>query len=207
MNLPETHLTEHGFTVDGAGPDLLSELLTEYERQIKAIDPETWAHSRPGRSRGEILDALGGIGISAPPDEVVQWWIWSDGSRLTAPRGFRMAQIGLDDAVAYRKSDAEMSDLLLPGPNWVRLAGQGLKAAMAVDCDPSDYLPLLREVSAEFDFGGDDPSTRYVVSLCTPVTWWLTGMSNGWTRFDERLGLWVTDEADYPREWMRTDLI
>jgi hypothetical protein len=30
---------------------------------------------------------------------------------------------------------------------------------------------------------------------------------NGWTRFDERLGRWHTDEAAYPAEWMRTDLI
>ena len=105
MKLPTTRVTDRGFTVEGAGPALLSELLNEYEARIRRSDPQTWATVRPGRSRAEILDALGGIGIESPPEEVIVWWMWSDGNTFTAPRGLRLAQIGLDAAIAMRHQE------------------------------------------------------------------------------------------------------
>jgi hypothetical protein len=126
--------------------------------------------------------------------------------------GARPPQLTLAQAV--RLYEAETLGITTPGthdplvwnPSWIRVAGEGSRS-VAVRCDER-AVPLVRYVDPEFTGSQDWESAQHqVVSLCTVVTWQLLAIAKGWTVFDQRSGLWVTDWDRYPLEWKFTDLI
>jgi hypothetical protein len=52
---------------------------------------------------------------------------------------------------------------------------------------------LVRAVDPEF--GGTQPwqTQQQVVSLCTPVTWWIDSIRRGWYQWKPELGAWDID--------------
>jgi len=99
MGLPVLRRVPGWLTVDGAGPDLLQELLDRYEAEIRQRCVPLWESMRPGLSRGEIVDRLGAAGLPAP-EELVVWWMWHDGHELPHHGGLLgREQISLASAV------------------------------------------------------------------------------------------------------------
>jgi hypothetical protein len=76
--LPETTRTPAGFTVEGASPEMLEQLLDAYAVKLKTRSPSTFDLMVPGLSRAQIEDALGTIGIT-PSAETQLWWQWCNG--------------------------------------------------------------------------------------------------------------------------------
>lgn len=206
MLLPETTRTPDGFTVEGASPELLAELLDAYSFELKRRSRSIYDTMLPGLSVSQIEDELGTIGIT-PPTEVLVWWSWRNGHKPMVPNGMKHAQLRLADSILlYRRSSLGTS-IDQWNPDWIRVAGSG-NAGDAIRCAPSDKPPLVRAVST-FDIGTqeyEDP-LRQVVSLCTPVTWWLVSIAKGWDEWDPITGFWGWDDSRYPLEWKMTNLM
>ena len=48
---------------------------------------------------------------------------------------------------------------------------------------------------------GADWQTDYqVVSLCTPVTWWIQGLRHGWYQYDQATRAWNRDRTEIPQQ-------
>jgi len=204
--LPNTYRTERGFTVEGAGPGLLAELLDAYKFEIRRRSPEALASMKPGLPEADIRSQLAAVGLSAP-EEAVAWWSWGNGHRLDRTWRVRFPQISLETAIDYYVIDRDRYSFeLLPGPQWLRVAGIDRSSAIGIDCDPAHDVPQVRLIDPELGNGPARLSDRQAVSLCTPVTWWLTAMARGWMEFDESGFLRVTDLDAYPTEWRLTNL-
>jgi hypothetical protein len=207
VKLPDTYRTERGFTVEGAGPELLAELLDAYEFEIRRRSLEAWVSAKPGLAVEEIVELMSSVGLPVP-DEAIVWWSWGNGHRLDRTWRIRFPQMALETAIENYAIDRDRYNLaLLPGPQWIRVAGIDRSSAIGIDCDPSHELPLVRLLDPELGNGPARLTDRQAVSLCTPVTWWLTGMANGWMEFDQT-GFWRIRDLDaYPAEWRLTNLI
>ncbi|CAN5267717.1 hypothetical protein BH09ACT1_BH09ACT1_12080 [soil metagenome] len=205
MKLPETHLTSRGFTVLGAGPDLLSELLHILDFEAKKRGVPVDDYYAPGLSRSQVEDPLGQIGIS-PPEELLVWWGWHNGIR--SPKYMtRLDQFSLDVAVSkYQHSDRGSESIFEWHPSWIHVAGSG-NDGMAVCCDPTPSGVLVRSVSPSGSGTQPEETETQVVSLCTPITWELLGIAKGWMRWNASDGHWDTDESRVPLEWALTELI
>jgi hypothetical protein len=203
MYLPATYLTMAGFTVEDASSDLLAELLDAYDFELKARAAPVWEALLPGLSRGEIEDRLGQAGVE-PPEELIVWWTWHNGLRPGVPNALRRPQMSLEFSLALRADD----DLGLEPHQWdpayIRVAGEGAKSSIAVSCATPVPPPLVRSVA--WEFGGTQGAGihRQVISLCTPVTWWLLALSKGWTTFDPSDITWDIDDDAFPYEWRLT---
>jgi hypothetical protein len=207
VKLPETYRTERGFTVEGAGPELLADLLDAYEFEIRRRSPEAWVSAKPGLAVEEVVELMSSAGLPVP-DEAIVWWSWGNGHRLDRTWRMRFPQMSLETAIENYGIDRDQYNLaLLPGPQWIRVAGIDRSAAIGIDCDPSYDLPLVRLLDPELGNGPARLTDRQAVSLCTPVTWWLTAIAKGWMEFDHT-GFWRVRDLDaYPTEWRLTNLI
>ena len=60
--------------------------------------------------------------------------------------------------------------------------------------------PLVRFVSDDGSTSTQDSDTEYqVVSLCTPVTWWIDSIRRGWYKWDGGSSTWTRDAQAQPR--------
>ncbi len=83
-------------------------------------------------------------------------------------------------------------------PNWVHIMGDQHGLAMCCADDP-ESPPLVRFVSDDGYTSTQDGDTAYqVVSLCTPVTWWIDSIRRGWYRWEARSGVWTRDAQAQP---------
>ncbi len=207
LRLPETIRTPRGLTVEGASASLLADLLDAYKYEIERRDPRAWDGFRQGHSRQEIVDKFAAEGLIAP-EELVVWWSWSDGHQMMPTRGLRNVPIGLDRALRLHREDREDGFVLLPGPEWVRIVGQGRRTSIALSCESEDKAPLVGLLDVEQGLGPRRLSDLYAVSLCTPVTWWLTSLVEGWVGFDRNQDWWtILDLESAPIEWQLTQLL
>lgn len=206
MNLPETIRTANGLTAEGASPALLGQLLDEYASELKTRSPGIYGALQPGLLAAQIEDALGRINLT-PPDELIVWWGWRDGFRPMFGHGLRHGQLRLETAIATYKNEDLGTELEEWNPNWIRVGGTG-NDGDAVSCAPSEDPPLVRAVST-WDIGTQpfEDTIRQVVSLCTPVTWWLTAIKEGWDQYNPTTGFWDWDRSLYPPEWDITHLM
>jgi hypothetical protein len=70
--------------------------------------------------------------------------------------------------------------------------------AMRCSEDP-ESPPLIRFVSDDGSTSTQDGDTTYqVVSLCTPVTWWIDSIRRGWYTWDGSPGTWMRDARKQP---------
>jgi hypothetical protein len=206
MKIPETSSTDGGLIVEGADADLLAALLDAYGFELRRQSTQTWESMKPGRSRQEVVDLLSSAGVE-PLDELVVWWAWRDGFLPGASRiGVGHPLLRLEQALFFRREDEQLAFELLPDPSWIRVGGDGMRDSIAVSFADSSDPPVVRFLDPEI---GDRPG-RDVISLCTPVAWWLTGLERGWTRFDETWNAWRMEQVDwerFPAEWKLTGLV
>jgi len=188
--------------VDGASADLLTELLDAYEFELKSRAEQVWESLLPGLSRDEIQDGLGEAGLAAP-EELVVWWSWHNGHRYGAPTGLRHPQMSLAFALDLRQSDDLGMEPHQWDPSFVRVAGEGSKSSIAVSCANRVPPPMVRAVAAEFGGTQGAAGHRQVLSLCTPVTWWLLALTKGWSTFDPT-NFWDINDEEFPYEWTLT---
>lgn len=209
MTLPQTVMSEHGLTVEGAGPELLAELLAEYGSILRRTSPHVWESMVPGLTRDEIVKGLEGVGLPAP-DELVAWWTWRNGHVPGVPHGlsFPLPQYSLEQALRYREDDEDFAFELLPSDSWLRVAGEGLKRSVGVNHDSTIDALVVRGLAPEFDGLYGKVTHGQAVSMCTFMTWQLVAIDEGWNKYDSSTGFWrVVHPEEYPLEWLLTGLI
>jgi len=192
--------------VEGASPELLRELLNEYEELIRDRTPDDWNTAQPGLRRIEIVEFLASIGL-VPPDEIIVWWEWQGGHATGRPYSIRHPHLTLDSAKSVRETSGVGFGEFEWNPSWLPVAGEGPKFNIAVDCSGDHTPPLVRAISPEeASTTHDVDSVFQVVSLCTPVAWWIEAIRQGWYFVDENQN-WQLRWAELPPEWKRTLLV
>jgi hypothetical protein len=204
--LPATISTADGLTVEGAGPELLEELLDAYAFELKKSSPAIYDSMLPGLSVDQIHDLLGEIGV-VPSPELLVWWGWRNGHVPFFGHGLNHDQMSLETAIKLYKDESLGTNHWEWNPNWIRIAGEG-NSGDAARWNDNQGATFVRHVST-FDIGTQDDESilRQVVSICTPVTWWLYAIAEGWDSFDVSSGFWDYDESKYPPDWRVTLLM
>jgi hypothetical protein len=191
-------------TVEGASPHLLEELLQEFEAALRAGGVPVDQFLRPGATRGAVELEFQQHGLVAP-EEAVVWFGWHDG-RFDVPG----AAEALPVFGAWSLADLAV-ERVTPGwlpptgfgefdwnPNWVHIMGD--QTGLAVCCaDGPKNPPLVRVIDSDPFAGTQESQTEMqVVSLCTPVAWWIDSIRRGWYKWDPSLSYWVRDLKAQP---------
>lgn len=207
MHLPQTIMSPNGLTVEGAGPELLGELLAEYEAILARTDPRSLASLQPGLTRDDIVQRLDGVGLPAP-EELLVWWMWRNGFPPMTPHGLVNPQMSIEFALIFRDDDEGMYFENLPSPSWLRVLGDDWSHAIGITCDESIDPPWVRTVHPEFNVPDVLGPEYRAVSLCTAMTWHLRSIHEGWVRFDPESGRWKWENyAAVPAEWRATGVV
>jgi len=196
--LPATIPSPRGMTVEGASAGLLSELLgdleTEMRKQKVPVDRWLAPPASPETVRSEFAD----IGLIAP-DEAIAWFGWHNGVQSVAgSNGALPVFEGISLQVSKRKFTGSR---LGQGewdwnPNWLQI--MGWKYGIAVSCaGVPDEPPLVRSVEDEW-MTQEWQTDHQVVSLCTPVTWWIDAIRRGAYVFDRSTNWWQRDIKQIP---------
>ncbi len=206
LNLPDTLPTDDGPIVEGAGAALLRDLLSAFDEETERRGGSNKEQLQDGLSEDEIRTALGAIGLT-PPDELVVWWGWHNGIRPGKQSQSRWEQRRLDDSVQIYRQQLLGTGVGEWNPNWLRFAGPHTNHGWSVSCAPDGFPPLVRATDPVEATTQPEETRFQVVSLCTPVTWWLTGITEGWSVWNEKLEFWETDLTKFPMEWRATDIL
>lgn len=209
MRLPVEVQTPFGPSVEGASPDLLAELLVELEACVTAAGGTT-SHLNRGLRRAEAESALATAGLPLPP-ELSTWFGWHNGEvwkdawnpgPLALPAS---PLLTLDESLGMRAAEEPIG---VPewdwDPRWLRLTGEW-KLGVAIRCITADDAPLARMIMDEMRAYVSDTQSQ-VVSLCTPITWWIEAIRAGYYTWDGRF--WAVNTEALPplqgakRFWM-----
>jgi hypothetical protein len=202
-HLPETVGTPHGPSVEGASPALLAELLVEFERQLLRVGVPVEKFLRPGAHPDFVRDVFDRNGLTAP-DEAVVWFSWHDGP-TRIPDGNqplpRFEIWSLDEADDRRHSGGAQPMGHGPeewDPDWFQIMGP--VAGIAMNCADAPEKPaLVRALSHTREMGTQPEQTlQQVLSLCTPVTWWIESVREGWYQWLPELSGWDYDFMAQP---------
>ncbi len=208
--LPKTIHTPDGLSVEGASPELLISLLGEYESALEGLRPGCAEAFRPGLPADAIISRFAPLGY-VPNDEVIAWWGWHDGlhdSDLNPPgvTPFRL-DAAVDLVLKMHRGVVRPPDWLFDTwhPAWIPF---DYTATLAIRGDSAQVPPPVRPQQPEMgDHTQDAPAPAQVISLCTPVTWWITAIREGWRRWDEERGMIWAFRDEYPPEWSDTRLV
>lgn len=207
MTLPEILFTPHGFMATGAGAGLLGELLAQLDFANKQAGFDLSETCNPGIGRQQIVDTWAPHGLT-PPDEVITWWGWHNGFRKDIGSRSGIQQLPLDFSEdKYRTMPLARAEYAWY-PEWVPLWGQGPAHISMSFADDATGTPLIRATDGALGTQPEE-TDQQVVSLCTPVTWWLIGIEKGWTRAENVSDggrFWVADWMSIPREWRATQM-
>lgn len=198
MRLPDILDSPEGLSAVGASPELLSELLDEFAFVSRRAGFDLDETCNPGIGRQEIIDAWAPYAIT-PPEEAIVWWGWHNGYRMhNTNKNPGIAQISVNQSVvgyaSRPKGDGEYSWNL----RWVLLWHD-----ISMDVGPADRAPLVRATEGGMGTHPDDTG-KQVVSMCTPVTMWLSCRENESTVFTPET--WTYDGNRIPPEWWKTQL-
>jgi hypothetical protein len=184
VKLPEGVETPDGLSVQGASAFLLEQLLPEFEDELRRAGVPVEKSFAPGIGRAEVNTVFERMKLPAP-EEAVVWFGWHNG--VTAlfdwSRAFPRFEF-------YSIGDVERRYLDENGwphgheewqwnPQWLQLLGDN--NGLAVECvEPRDRSPRVRPISNDGEWG-TQPENGYsqVVSLSTPVTWWIESLRKG----------------------------
>jgi len=195
IDLPTAHATRQGQTVIGSGPDLLAILLDAYFDELEELGVPVRSHLAPGLSPSVTRELLEADGLAAP-DEIVAWFEKFNGPAFgdgEAP--FYLfpgsALHSLETAVKLRAVDRQAvgfgHEVWQWNAEWLRLGDPVV--GLAVRCaEPTDAAPLVRHVGDGHGTNGDD--AHQVVSLCTPVVWWIEALRAGRFLWDADARRW-----------------
>jgi hypothetical protein len=203
MRLPATVGSPRGVTVEGASPALLAELLKEFEVELRNQGIEIDRLLRPGATRQSVIDEFRASELDAP-DEAIVLFGWHNG-RFEVPGAFSALPVFAAWSLEYLAAARDRSADEPRGfgewewnPNWIRIMGDQYGIAMCC-ADRPENAPLIRFVSDDLVDGTQDWQTeRQVVSLCTPVTWWIESLRRGWYRWIPATQEWKRDVDDQP---------
>jgi hypothetical protein len=203
FELPATIESPDGLTVEGASAQLLSELLAELDCELVASGFPVYEFLLPGTSEARVRNSVEGLGLTAP-DELVVWFTWHDGraeteaSRYFVP-GFTLRTLAyVVDCYQDPAYEPFGEEEWQWDPRWLHIVGPNVGLAMRCDGDPAQP-PLVRNVASDSGFGTQPHQTaRQAVSMCTPVTWWIESLRNGWYRWKPDVQRWWADETFQP---------
>jgi hypothetical protein len=199
--LPDTIGTPRGPTVDGASPELLQELLQTLETEMRAVGVPVSKLLRPGAQRADIQREFHAWAVVAP-EEAIVLFEWHDG-RFEKPEAWwglpRFEAWSLEYLAAARARRGETPEGFGQwerNPNWMHIMGDQYGLAMCCADDPEN-APLIR--FDDFISGTQEwQIEEQVVSLCTPVTWWIDSIRRGWYQWDKRAQEWHIDTLAQP---------
>jgi hypothetical protein len=180
-------------TVEGASAALLAELLQEFEMEMRKqkVPVDRWLS--PGASPQVVRERFAQLGLTAPAEAVV-WFGWYDGVKPVAGSAGALPVFeGISLEVARRRYEGSRLGLgeWDWNPNWLQIMGG--KYGLAVSCaDAPEQPPLVRSVEDEW-MTQDWQTEHQVVSLCTPVAWWIDAMRRGAYVFDRSINWWKRD--------------
>jgi hypothetical protein len=203
--LPDTIGTDRGPSVDGASPALLSELLLALELEMRGQGVPVERYLRAGLSARDVEAGFRQCGLRAP-DEAIEWFGWHDGPArglggdnvMPMFMGWSLAesiQAYLDPNGQPHGSEDWQWD-----PLWIQIMGDA--NGLALDCSPNQAIgPRVRGLTWDRKYGTQpDQTLRQVVSLCTPVSWWIDALRHGWYRWNARGNGWEdVDHSKQPR--------
>ena len=199
--------TPSGPMLEGSSPDLLRKLLENLFDALESAGVPLRAHLRPGLSEGYIRERLERRGLVAPL-ELVSWYETFDGARFMvgeAPtRLFPVFDLhSLDQALALYDAEAEAlrmgSEPWEWNPEWLRI-GEPVHS-LAVHCAPDESAPpRVRSVGDDHTTQALDP-TYQVVSLCTPVAWWIEALEAGVFEWRADVGNWALTQIFPGSRW------
>ncbi len=201
--LPETVGTPRGPSVEGASPALLAELLDQFETELVRVGVPVGRFLQPGAHPDYVRDVFDRNGLTAP-DEAVVWFSWHDGPTRIPGGNHPLPRFeiwSLDEADDRRHSDGAQPLGRSPDewdPDWFQIMGP--VAGLAMNCgEPVERVPLVRALSHTLEMGTQpDQTLQQVVSLCTPVTWWIEGIREGWYTWIPELNGWDYDFMAQP---------
>lgn len=205
MQLPETYRSELGLTVAGASPELLAELLVALSFETRRLGAPIDDALQPGVSRQYVIDRLGELGLPAP-EELITLWTWRNGTRPGMIGGQGLGLLPIESAVSIYPTDNLGDGHFSWHPAWITVLGPG-NFSISVDTREVDHPPLVRSTDPARGTADDEPENQ-VVSLCTPVTWWVLARVKGWTHWERStgIGVWLADRDMFPMEWWLTQV-
>lgn len=207
MKLPDTFRTPDGFTVEGASPELLAELLNEYESELSSAGVPVSRALAPPADAEALVAAFESQGLNLP-EELRVWWAWHNGLVQTAPRvPTRFNFLPFEQALRIYDESTFGTDSFSWHRGWLKITRGN--NALAVRCD-AHGSPLVRFVSPTGASTAPEDTETQVVSLCTAVSWWITAIRKGWAFRDPSAGEWAEwqlDTSEGPFEWLLTGVI
>ena len=205
MILPEPATVDDGLTVVGASPELLEELLDFLDVETRRLGVSVRDALLPGISRQQVQDELGAVGLHAP-EELISWWGWSNGAKPgvigTRSFGFNSLHNTLHSWSLETHGTGDNDGTW--NPSWLRVLGPGAYGVL-VNCAVVDGPPLVRDSDGWLGTADWDTDNQ-VVSLCTPVTWWIQARQFGWTTWNGEIDNWMVDWEKFPVEWRLTEI-
>jgi len=193
--LPATIGTAVGPSVEGASPTLLSELLMEMETELRRQGVPVDEYLRPPAPISVVRAGFEECGLD-PPLEALAWFGWHDGP-TRAPNSHKVMPMFLGWSLAESvrayldpKGQPKGREDWQWDPRWLQIMGDG--NGLAIFCgDAPDKAPLVRGITVDREYGTQPSQTlRQVVSLCTPVTWWIDALRHGWYRWNKHANAW-----------------
>ncbi|MBG6054957.1 hypothetical protein IWX81_001368 [Salinibacterium sp. CAN_S4] len=208
MILPETVTVDEGLTVVGASPELLEELLDFLDVETTRLGVSVRDALLPGLARQQVQDEFGAVGLQAP-EELITWWGWSNGVRpgVMGTRSFEFNSLQTTLGSWSREVHGSGNNDGTWNPEWLRVLGPG-NYGVLVSCAAVDGPPLVRDSDGALGTAVWDTDNQ-VVSLCTPVTWWIHARQRGWTTWTPAPGgqnEWMVDWEKFPLEWRLTQI-
>jgi hypothetical protein len=190
--------TKDGPSFEGASADSLRELLGELESLLRSQGVRVDEDLAPGLARDDVRHRFDAARLPVP-DEAVEWFAWRNGQTAAAMAQKRESAIpvfsfwSLDEVLAARRT-LEGSRLFGSeewqwSPDWLHLIGDNNGVAMSMAAGRS-RAPLIRGLEISDPNTAPDFTERQVVSLCTPVSWWIEDLRSGVIGWNAREGIW-----------------
>lgn len=187
-----TILTPQGPTIEGAGAELLADLLRELEERIRSRGVPIDLSMREGLPPEQVRRMLQPVGLAAP-EEVVAWFGWRNGIRSPLRVGGTAGvlpfagPIDLKGAIEkYEYFKASGVEVWSYAERWLPLEADPHAISILCAADGSSAA-LVRKANEDFPLSGDHYGYQ-VVSLSTVVAWWIEAIDAGITVWNpERL--------------------
>lgn len=180
---------------EGSSPDLLRELLSEWEHELRRAGYPFEECTNPGVAPGVTSRVFEKNGLVAP-EELEVWFQWRNGQPVRAPGLTPWFTAGdLDFVIEHRSGGLERGH----GQDyweesWVRLGQHD--PTLTIDTTNVAPAPFIRVT--HFDVGSwNEDDTSDIRSLCTAVTWFIEALRGGVHRWDPAGGRLMREKQPY----------
>lgn len=211
MRLPVTIATPKGLSVEGAGANLLAELLDKLEQELRKQGVPVDEYFCPGAPAAEVRSTFANNGLVAP-DEAVVWFGWHDGVDRSRPSDKVLPKFfswSLSETVTSRlKLDPNFIGFedWQVDPRWMQILGE--QYGITVRCDDvPENPPLVRALTFAEPSYASTYTHQQVVSLCTPVTWWIEALRQGLFTWLPEFDGWDIQDRKLPGDRSRTGIV